>query len=44
MQDYLAESNPLNDHPSPFADILGAALDDVNYDELADAFLEDLEP
>lgn len=44
VKDYLAESNPLIDHPSPFADILGAALDDVNYDELADAFLEDLEP
>ena len=44
MKDYLAESNPLNDQPSAFADILGAALEAVNTDELADAFLEDLEP
>lgn len=44
LKDYLAESNPLNDHPSAFADILGAVLDDVNYAEIADALLEDLEP
>ena len=27
-----------------FPDILGAALDGVNYEEIADALLEDLEP
>ena len=39
LKDYLAETNPLNDRPSAFADLLRAALDDVNYEELADAFL-----
>lgn len=44
LKGYLAESNPLNDNPSLYSDLLGSALEDINYDELADAFLEDLEP
>ncbi len=43
LQEYLAELNPLKDQPSAFADLLRSALDDVNWEELADAFLEDLE-
>lgn len=44
LQEYLAELNPLKDRPSAFADLLRSALDDVNYEELADAVLEDLQP
>jgi len=42
LKDDLAERNPLPTHPSAFADLLHAALDDVNYEELAKAFLDDL--
>jgi len=42
LKDYLAELNPLKDHPSAFADLLASALDDVDSHELADAFLDGL--
>ncbi len=44
LKEFLAESNPLADRPSVFADLLGSALDAVSYDELADAFLDDVVP
>lgn len=42
LRDLLAEGNPLAAHPSAYADLLSGALEDVDYHELADAFLEDM--
>ena len=44
LKEYLAELNPLKDQPSLFSDLLTASLQDVNSEEVADAFLEDLGP
>lgn len=44
LKEYVAELNPLTDQPSLFSDLLTASLDEVNYEEVADGFLEDLEP
>jgi hypothetical protein len=43
LGEYLEELNPLKD-ASLFGDLMTASLQDVNYAELADAFLEDLDP
>ena len=44
LRESLAGLNPLTDQPSLFSDLLTAALRDVNYEEVADGFLEDLKP
>ena len=44
LEEYLEGLNPIENRPSAFADLLGAALEDVNYDELAADFLDDLAP
>lgn len=44
LKDYVGERNPLTHTPSLFSDLLVAALEDVNYEEVADGFLENLGP
>ena len=40
LKEYLAELNPLQNQPSVFSNLMTSALDDVNYRELAETFLE----
>ena len=44
LKEYLAELNPLKAQPSLFGDLLAAAMQDVDYEEIAGSFLEDLGP
>jgi hypothetical protein len=43
LGEYLEEMNPLQDQPSLFSDLITSALQDVNYDEIAVAFLESID-
>lgn len=40
LKKYVDELNPIRNRPSAFADLLSDALEDVNFDELAETFLE----
>ena len=40
LKKYVGELNPIKNRPSAFADLLGDALENVNYDELAETVLE----
>lgn len=42
--EYLEELNPMKKPALLFSDLWAATLHDVNYEEVADAFLEDLDP
>jgi len=42
LKDHVEESNPLADSASMFSDLLGSAIQDVDWHEVADAFLEDI--
>jgi len=41
LKDQIEEANPLVDQSSMFADLLGAALCDVNWYEIATAMIDD---
>ncbi len=40
LKKFVDELNPIRNRPSAFADLLSDALEDVNFDELAETFLE----
>jgi hypothetical protein len=44
LKEYIAELNPLGETASLFTDLLNATLQEVHFEEVADGFLEDLEP
>jgi hypothetical protein len=44
LKEYIDELNPLGETASLFTDLLNATLHEVNFEEVADGFLEDLEP
>lgn len=41
LKEELSEANPLGDQASLWSDLLGAALSEVNWDEMARAYIED---
>lgn len=41
LREFLEELNPLADQASVFSDLVSAALSEVNWHEIADAFLEE---
>ena len=41
LKDWVEESNPLGDQASMYSDLLGAAISEVNWYEIAQAILED---
>lgn len=43
LKDWIEEMNPLASDASVFADLLGAALGEVDWYEIAENFLEDVE-
>lgn len=43
LKNEITEANPLGDQASTYSDLLGAALCEVNWDEIANAWLEDLD-
>ena len=43
LRDYIEEINPLSDHASMFSDLLGNAISNVNYDEIADHIFDEFE-
>ena len=43
LKDYVEESNPLSDNASMFSDLLGHALDNVDYHEIAENILSEFE-
>ncbi len=40
IKDYIKETNPLADNASLFSDLLGSALDNVNWREIAENWIE----
>lgn len=40
LKEYIEENNPLVDGASMYSDLLGAAIDSVNWHELAQSYLE----
>ena len=43
LQDWVEEGNPLNEQPSMYSDLLGAAICEVNWHEIAQAMIDDQE-
>lgn len=43
VKESIEEHNPLADDDSMYSDLLGAALSDVNWDEIANSLLEECE-
>ncbi len=43
LKDQHKEGNPLSDQPSTYSDLLGAALNEVSWGEVANTLLEDQE-
>ena len=43
MKSYIEELNPLADDASMFSDLLQSALDDVNWNEIAEHYIDDLD-
>jgi hypothetical protein len=43
LKDWIEEMNPIASDNSPFTDLLGAALGEVDWYEIAENFLEDVE-
>jgi hypothetical protein len=43
LQDEIEEGNPLADQPSMYSDLLGSAISDCNWYEIAENWLEDVE-
>jgi hypothetical protein len=43
LEDYIAEQNPLADKADLWNDLLGAALSEVNWQEIAEHLIEDLD-
>ena len=41
IKEYVEDGNPLADNASMFSDLLGAALSSVDWNEVAEGFLED---
>ena len=41
LKEFVAETNPLSDKASMFSDLLGAAISESNWDEIAGAFLDE---
>ena len=41
LQEWVEENNPIGDQASMYTDLLGAALSDVNWREIADNMLDD---
>lgn len=43
LEDYITEQNPLADKANLWSDLLGAALSEVNWQEIAEHLIEDLD-
>ena len=43
LKDEITEANPLADQPSFFADVLSAAISEVNWYEIAEHWVEDID-
>ena len=43
MKDYYQENSPLADEASMYADLLGAALDNANWYEIAQSYIDEVE-
>jgi hypothetical protein len=43
LKDEITEANPLADQASFFADVLGAAISEVNWYEIAEHWIEDID-
>jgi hypothetical protein len=43
IKDRVENNNPLADNANMFSDLLGHAIDSVNYDEIADHILDEFE-
>ena len=41
LKEYVEQNNPLADSPTMFSDLLSAALSEVDWHEVANAFLEE---
>ena len=41
LKDWVEDNSPLADDASMYSDLLGAAISEVNWQEIADAILED---
>lgn len=41
LKTYLEDYNPLNDEPSMYADLLNAAISEVNWNEISDNIIQD---
>jgi len=42
LRDYIEEQNPLNDDASMFSDLIGHALANVQYGDIAEGILDEL--
>ena len=42
LKEHIEENNPLNDLPSMYSDLLGSAISEANFYEIAQSILDDI--